>query len=113
MLAHIYGTDPLPTSQVLTLTIKHPKRRGPFGTILSVTLPRVGDDDWGHVTGFRMTLRRRYVYRHRIRSVLSASCPAPRGFNVGVFTAAKGTYYLADGRALSRTITGTCRIRRP
>ncbi|HEX7058654.1 MAG TPA: hypothetical protein VF176_02255 [Solirubrobacterales bacterium] len=113
ILAHIYGTDPLPTSQVMTMVIKHPKGRSAFGTILSMTVPKVGNDDWGHVTGFRMNLHRRYAYKHQTRSVISANCPAPKGFDVGVFTAAKATYYLAGGRTISRVVTGTCRIRNP
>jgi hypothetical protein len=111
ILVHIFGTDPLPTSQVLTLTFTRPENPGAFGTFLSLRLPKLRDD-WGHVTGFRMTLRRRYTYRDKIRGVFSASCAAPRGFHVGIFVAAKGTYYLADGRVLSRTITGVCRVKR-
>jgi hypothetical protein len=111
ILAHIFGTDPVPTVRVLTLTFQRPKRRGRFGATMSLRLPELGED-WGHVSGFELALHRRYTYRNQRRSVVSASCPAPRGFTLAVFTAAKGTYYLADGRVITRVITGTCKVRR-
>ncbi len=109
ILAHIYGTDPVPTSQVLTL--RFGRERGTFGTTMSVEMPKVADD-WGHVTGFSLDLERRYVYRGRERSLLSARCPAPEGTRSVAFSAARGTYHLADGRELSRIVVGRCRVAR-
>ena len=108
--AHIFGTDPVPTAQVLTLRFKRPAA-GTYGTELSMTMPNVGDE-WGHVTGFRLDLERRYSYRGRERSLLSARCPAPEGRSSVAFSAAKGTYLLADGRELSRIVVGRCRVRK-
>ena len=109
VLAHIYGTDPVPTSQVLVMTYRHPGP-GAFGTILSMRMPNLAVN-WGYATGFKLTLHRRYTYRGRQRSFISASCPAPRGLSVALFAAAKGTYYLADGRTVSRVLDGTCTVR--
>jgi hypothetical protein len=109
ILAQIFGRDPVPTSQVLTLSFQR-QRKGRFGTTLALTMPRVGDD-WGHVTGFELNLHRRYRYRGRVRSVISASCPAPNGFDSAVFAAARGIYLLADGREISRVFTGSCWVR--
>lgn len=109
ILAHIFGTEPLPTVQVMTLTYQRPGK-GTFGTTLALRVPEVGDD-WGHVTGFSLNIQRRYTRGKRQRSVVSASCPAPRGFDSALFTAAKGTYYLADGRVITRVLTGTCKVR--
>ena len=109
ILAHIFGTEPVPTSQVLTLTFRRPTGRT-FGTMMSVTMPTVADD-WGHVESFRLTLHRRYEHRGKIRSLIEASCPAPRGFGSAVFSAAKGTYYLGDGRVINRTLVGRCKVR--
>lgn len=108
ILVHIYGTDPVPTTRVLELTVRH-SRSGTFGTSLSVNLPDLGEH-WGYVTGFRMTLHRIYAYKGRPRSFISAGCPAPAGFNAAFFVAAKGTYYLADGRKLTRVLDGTCKV---
>ena len=41
ILAHIYGTDPVPTSRVLVMTYQHPGP-GAFGTILSMRMPNSG-----------------------------------------------------------------------
>lgn len=109
IFAHVFGTDPVPTVQVLTLRFRRPGP-GSYGTELTMRMPNVGED-WGHVTGFRLDLERRYRYRGRERSLLSARCPAPEGRNSVVFSAAKGTYHLADGRELSRIVVGRCLVR--
>lgn len=111
IVAHVFGTDPAPISQLLPMSIRR-ERHGSFGSSLTVRMPRVGPD-WGFVTGFDLTLKRRlYRYRGRVRSLLSASCPAPRGVRRVPFTAARGTYLLAGGRTLTRTLAGTCEVRR-
>ena len=108
ILAHVFGRQPLPTGQVLTLTFQRPER-GTFGTVLSLKLPELAAD-WGHVTGFELDLHRRYRFRNRWRSVISASCPAPRGFDFAPFPAARGTYYLSDGRVINRLVSGRCQV---
>ncbi len=108
ILTHIYGTDPVPTTRVLSLGASR-ARGGTFGPRFSVPMPQVAQD-WGYVTGFDITLHRLYHYKGRVRSLISAACPAPAGFRAAVFTVAKGTYYLADGRKLTRTLDGSCRV---
>ena len=108
LVAHIFGTKPVPIAQVLPISYRRTSH-GSFGSTLSVQMPEVGAE-WGYVTGFDMTFRRRYLYRGRSRSFLSASCPAPRGIHEAPFRAARGTYYLADGRKLTRVLSGTCRV---
>lgn len=108
ILAHIYGTEPLPTARVLVLRFLR-RGNGTFGITMTVRLP-TATVNWGYATGFRLTLRRRYTYRGRQLSFLSAGCPAPRGFPGASFTAARGIYYLADGRRISRLLHGTCTV---
>jgi hypothetical protein len=110
ILAHIYGTRPVPTARVLVLNFL-PRGTGTFGTTLSVMMPTL-TEDWGYATGFQLTLQRRYDYRGQQRSFISASCPAPRGFGSALFAAAKGTYYLADGRQITRNLEGSCKVSR-
>jgi hypothetical protein len=109
ILAHIFGRDPVPTSNVLTLRFQR-SQPGAFDTTMSLELPNVGED-WGHVSGFELSLHRRFSFRDRERSLITASCPAPKGFGAAVFPAAKGTYHLADGRVITRVVTGRCRVR--
>jgi hypothetical protein len=109
IVAHVFGKSPVPISQVLPMSFRR-RGRGSFGSTLTVQMPKVGPD-WGYVTGFDMTLKRRYRYRGRTLSLLSASCPAPRGVRRAPFTAARGTYELAGGRTLTRVLNGTCEVR--
>lgn len=103
---HIYGTEPLPTSFTLPLSIG--KGHGSFGTILRGTLPSV-DAHVGFVTG--ITLKLNPVSRNG-KSYLSAGCPAPKGFSAAPFPLAKASFYFNGGPALSRTLVRQCRARR-
>jgi hypothetical protein len=108
LVIHIYGRRPVPTSQVLPLTISHSRRPG-LDITLAATMPVVGEG-WGYVTAFDLTLHRTYAYRGKRRSLVSASCPAPAGFDRVPFRLAQGSFYLADGSAPRRTLEATCRI---
>lgn len=108
LAAHVFGRNPVPTSQTLPMAFRR-AGRGAFGAELTVTMPTIGPD-WGYVTGFELTLERRYLYRGRERSLLSASCPAPRGIDRAPFKAARGTYHLAGGETLTRVVGGTCEV---
>lgn len=108
LVAQVYGTHPLPISQVLPISLAR-HGSGGFGATMSVAMPKV-HGEWGYVTGFDMTFRRRYRYRGRQRSFLAASCPAPSGIAEAPFRAARGTYYLSGGRVLTRVVSGSCRV---
>lgn len=108
LVAQVYGTDPVPTAQVVPISLER-RGSGGFGTTLTLRMPEVGHE-WGYVTYFAMTFHRVYSYRGRTRSFLSASCPAPAGISTAPFRAARGTYFLGDGRRLSRVIGGSCRV---
>jgi hypothetical protein len=82
ILAHVYGTDPVPTSYTLTLRITGAK--GTFGTVPTASLPQVTTDT-AFVTGITLKLDRRFRYRGERRGYLSAGCPAPKGFPGAVF----------------------------
>lgn len=75
--AHIYGTEPLPTSFVLPFKIRQGK--GAYATTLIAELPRVAAE-WGFVSGVSLTLQRDFNYKGQRHSYLSAGCPAPPGF---------------------------------
>jgi hypothetical protein len=108
LVAHVYGKKPVPISQVLPMPFER-GGQGAFGSTLSVEMPQIGPD-WGYVTGFDLTLGRRYSYRGRTLSLLSASCPAPEGIRKAPFKAARGTYELVDGRTLTRVLSGSCEV---
>lgn len=107
ILAHIYGTDPLPTS--LTIPLRIGTARGTFGTTLTAFLPQAAPNV-GFVTGMRLNLGRRFSSHGRRRSYLAAGCPAPRGFPGAAFPLAKATYSFAGGVKLSSVISRNCKV---
>jgi DNA-binding beta-propeller fold protein YncE len=105
LFAHIYGTEPAPTSNVLPFAIRG--TRGTYGTILEASLPQA-TGNWGYVTGLRMTLKRRFSYRGKARSFLSAGCPAPAGFPGAVFPLARTSFDFAGGMTLVSVLSKSC-----
>jgi hypothetical protein len=106
LFAHVYGTDPVPTSYTLPFAIRH--SLGTFGTVLVASLPNV-TSDWGFVTGIDLRLGGRFASRGR--GYLSAGCPAPSGFGGAVFPLARATFAFA-GRTLSSVLNRACQVRR-
>jgi hypothetical protein len=105
ILAHIYGTEPAPTSAVLPFVLG--TGSGTYGTTLEASLPQA-TGSWGYVTGLRMNLRRSFTYRGKAHSYLSAGCPAPPGFPSAVFPLARTSFAFAGGPTLVSVLTRTC-----
>jgi hypothetical protein len=106
ILAHVYGTDPVPTSYTFPVRIKHDSDT--FGTVLSVSLPRV-TTRIAYVTDISFTLQRRYRYRGRAHSYLRAGCPAPKGFPGALFPFARATVDFSGGPTMTKVLTRSCR----
>jgi hypothetical protein len=107
VFAHIYGTSPLPQSRVLAFELG--RASGGYGTTLTAELPRVAAD-WGYVSGVSLTLERRFRYRGRPRSFVSASCPAPGNFTLATFPLARASFGFEDGRVLTATLVRSCKV---
>jgi len=107
ILAHVYGTDPVPTS--FTFPFVMTSRKGTFGTALTASLPAVTGGS-AAVTGLSLDLGRSYRSGGGKRSYLSASCAAPEGFPGAGFTFAKAVFSFGR-RTLSSTLTRHCRVR--
>ncbi len=105
ILAHIYGTQPAPTSAVLPFLLRD--GHGTYGTTLEASLPQA-TGSWGYVTGLKMNLRRRFSYRGKARSFLSAGCPAAPGFPGAVFPLARTSFVFAGGPILVSVLNRTC-----
>ena len=106
VILHAYLRDP-PTVVVLPFRIG--RGSGRFGTALVADLgaalgPRV------RFAHFQIELSRRFSYRGRARSYLSAACPAPKGSS-GFFSLARVSFTLAGGRRISQGIARRCRAR--
>jgi len=109
LLGQIYSAKPFASSFVIPFLISN-KRRGRYGLVLSSTLPKALTS-WGHITGLQLNLKRRYAFRGRRRSVVSAGCPAPKGFPGAVFALARTTFRFAGGVRVSSGLTRSCKVR--
>jgi hypothetical protein len=107
ILAQVYSQDP-PGAFVLAFRLR--KRAGVFGTVMSTSLPPAAQG-WAYLTRFEMTLHRRYRYRGRAHSYVSAACGAPAGFPGAVFPFASARYGFANGQTLERTVIRSCKVR--
>lgn len=108
LFAHIFTTQPFPSSFVVTFAIKRIDD-GPYGTELSTSLPQALGN-WGFVDRIKMTLRRKYRYRGELHSYLNAGCPAPKGVRAVVFPLALATFSFAHREQLAATVTRPCGV---
>lgn len=108
ILAHIYGTNPSPTSVTLPFTIA--RRGGEFATVLSASLPEV-TSEWGYVTGLELDLGRRFTVNGKPRGYVSASCPAPKGFPGATFPLLRASFHFAGAQTMTSTLTRSCKVR--
>jgi hypothetical protein len=106
ILAHVFGTKPVPTS--FTLPFELISTKGTFGTVLQASLPEVTGSS-GYITGLSLTLGRNFTTHGKSRSYLSAGCPAPDGFPGATFPFAKASFSFQDAPTLSSTLTRSCR----
>lgn len=109
LFGHIYASRPFATSFVITFKIAE-RRSGSFATVLSASLPEALGN-WGYVTGIEMALSRRYSFKGKRHSYLSASCPAPKGFGSVTFSLIKASFGFEGGRRLTSTLNRSCRAR--
>jgi hypothetical protein len=84
---------------------------GRFDHVLTAVLPPALGR-WPRLERFELTLTRRYAYRGRVRSYLSASCPIPERLTAGFFSFARVAFTLAGGREIGIGIARGCRARR-
>lgn len=110
IFAHIYTTQPFNTSFVITFGIKKISS-GPYGTELSASLPQALGN-WGFVDRIKLTLRRKYHFRHKQLSFFNASCPALPGTNSTPFPLAKTSFYFAHSHRMSVTVNKVCGVSR-
>jgi hypothetical protein len=109
ILLHVYASTPADVTVVLAFTIKHP-RQGKFGTVLAAKVPRLAAD-LGYVTDVALVFDRRYSYRGKRYSFLSARCAAPTGFPGAIFSFTRGTFEFAEGKKIVTTLTRNCVVR--
>lgn len=110
IFAHIFGTEPLPQSQVIVFKLG--RTSGALRTTLTGELPRVAAE-WGNVSALSLQLSKIFRYKGEQRSLLTAGCPAPRNSSLAVFDFARASFGFEDGRNLAVTMTRTCKVKKP
>jgi hypothetical protein len=108
ILAHIYGSKPVPTSYTLPFVLD-PISKGTYGTSLSASLPHF-TSKWGYVTGISLDIGRSFRSGGHRRSYLAAACPAPRGFPTAPYSIARASLGFS-GRTVHSVLTRTCKVR--
>ena len=104
---HLSAPNP-PVAFVFPLRIER-KRHG-FRTKLTLRLPRALGG-LPHLTGFSLTLWRRFRHQGREQSYLNGSCPLPPALPAGVIDFAHGTFSFAGGRQVEAESIRSCRAR--
>jgi hypothetical protein len=107
ILAHVYGTDPVPTSFTFPFVVE--QGPGTFGTVLRTSFPGVAGDA-GYITSLSLNLGRSLRAHGRTQSFLTASCPAPAGFPGATFPFVKASMGFGR-RTLTSTLTRSCKAR--
>jgi hypothetical protein len=109
LLLHIYVPQPVQVAFLVTFRIVRVKE-GTFGTVFVARIPKIAAQ-LGYVTNVSLTFERRYTYRGRPRSFLSAKCAAPSGFPGAVFTLARGSFTFTNGQRISTLLARNCWVR--
>lgn len=109
LLAHIFTSNPFPSSFVVAFAIKHISD-GFYGTELSATLPQALGN-WGYVDRIKLNLKRTYNLRGREMSYFNAACPAPAGANRVAFPLARASFYFGSGQPLRASVVKACGVR--
>jgi hypothetical protein len=107
LFGQIYASHPFATSFVIVFAIQK-IGKGTFGTALRAQLPKALST-WGKLTGIDLNLSRRYSYRGKSHSYLSAGCPAPKGVSRASFAFARASFGFEGGKVLSSVLERSCR----
>lgn len=109
LLGQIYSAKPFTTSFVIPFVISK-RKRGKYGLVLTSNVPKALTN-WGHITGLTLNLKRRYGFGGQRRSVVSAGCPAPKGFPGALFSLARTTFRFVGGKQVTSGLTRNCKVR--
>jgi hypothetical protein len=99
LVLHLFAGTPVRFTLVVPLTIGH-LREGQFGTTLQATIPKLAGG-LGSVTEIDLTIGRRYSFRGKRRSYVSAACNAPGSLPGGVFDFARANFRFEGHKAIN------------
>jgi hypothetical protein len=96
---HAYFSAPVTGAIVTTVKIK-PIKKGRYGILSTATIPKIAGGS-GSVTSFSLKIDRKYTFKGRKMSVISAKCPDGK-------IQAKATAKFTDGTAATAGIIRGC-----
>jgi hypothetical protein len=99
LLVHAYVAVPAPTAVIVPVELTR-INRGHYGMHVAANLPRIAGG-FGSVTQFKIKIDRKFTYKGKEESYLSASCPTGHYYAVG-------SILFADGTALKITHDFPC-----
>ncbi len=99
ILLHLYSQTPVQTTLVLVGVVKNFNKQG-FGTRLDVAIPLIAGGQ-GAVTGVKLKVFKKFFYKGKQRSYISATCPTKTW-------KARGEFVFRDGESLTPGVKGKC-----
>lgn len=99
VLLHAYGAAPVQTTLVLIGTVSNYDKEG-YGPRLDLAIPPIAGGT-GALTDFQVTISKKFSYRGKPRSFVSAKCAAKK-------LKARGTFTYKDGESLTALSTQGC-----
>jgi hypothetical protein len=109
ILAHVYGTKPVPTSFTIPFAISKISK-GTFGTQLHATFPHFSSK-WGYITGISLNLGKTSRSHGKTHSYISAACRAPRGFGRVSFPLTQAKLSFEGHGPVTQAIQRSCGVR--
>jgi hypothetical protein len=101
IILHTYGTKPIVTTLVLIGTVTNYNKQG-YGPRLDLEVPKIAGGA-GALTNFTVTINKKYRYKGKPTSYISAKCPKSRKLKV------RSVFTFLDGQSSKPTDVGTCR----
>jgi hypothetical protein len=99
VLLHTFGLSPVQVSQVLVGTVSNYNKEG-YGPRLTVPVPLLAGGQ-GALTEFEATIFKKYQYKGKTVSYVTATCPSKK-------LKARGKFTFRDGQSLTPEVTGKC-----
>jgi hypothetical protein len=99
ILLHNYSQQPVQTTLVLIGVVKNYNKQG-FGARLDVTIPLIAGGQ-GALTSFQVKVFKKFSFKGKQRSYISASCPTKNW-------KARGKFEFRDGESLTPVVKGKC-----
>jgi len=100
VLLHAYGAAPVQTTLVLVGAVSNYNKEG-YGPRLQLDIPAIAGGT-GALTDFQVTINKKFTYKGKKRSFVSAKCSSKK-------LKARGAFTFKDGETLTALSTQTCK----